>query len=133
MFVFFKQKTAYEMRISDWSSDVCSSDLRRQAPVASARAAIPASTTSRSRTAPAGPRPVAGSHARGSGNVGVQAAGIGGRHQQVVRQLPENVRQLLQEAGRRRSEEHPSELQSLMRHSYAAFCLNKKKATKEGH
>src|SRR3546814_5028709 len=26
---FFKQKTAYEMRISDWSSDVCSSDLRR--------------------------------------------------------------------------------------------------------
>src|SRR3546814_15475537 len=26
-FVFFKQKTAYEMRISDWSSDVCSSDL----------------------------------------------------------------------------------------------------------
>src|SRR3546814_1137410 len=30
-FFFFKQKTAYEMRISDWSSDVCSSDLLRQA------------------------------------------------------------------------------------------------------
>src|SRR3546814_1296899 len=29
-FFFFKQKTAYEMRISDWSSDVCSSDLRIQ-------------------------------------------------------------------------------------------------------
>src|SRR3546814_13302199 len=28
MFFFVKQKTAYEMRISDWSSDVCSSDLR---------------------------------------------------------------------------------------------------------
>src|SRR3546814_5958796 len=28
-FFFFKQKTAYEMRISDWSSDVCSSDLLR--------------------------------------------------------------------------------------------------------
>src|SRR3546814_14581498 len=28
MFLFFKQKTAYEMRSSDWSSDVCSSDLR---------------------------------------------------------------------------------------------------------
>src|SRR3546814_11468798 len=27
LFVFFKQKTAYELRISDWSSDVCSSDL----------------------------------------------------------------------------------------------------------
>src|SRR3546814_8250189 len=30
LFFFFKQKTAYEMRISDWSSDVCSSDLHRQ-------------------------------------------------------------------------------------------------------
>src|SRR3546814_3242592 len=30
MFFFFKQKTAYEMRISDWSSDVCSSDLSPQ-------------------------------------------------------------------------------------------------------
>src|SRR3546814_6018202 len=29
-FFFFKQKTAYEMRISDWSSDVCSSDLSRE-------------------------------------------------------------------------------------------------------
>src|SRR3546814_3928205 len=28
-FFFFKQKTAYEMRISDWSSDVCSSDLHQ--------------------------------------------------------------------------------------------------------
>src|SRR3546814_4734090 len=38
LFFFFKQKTAYEMRISDWSSDVCSSDLDQsigaQAPVA---------------------------------------------------------------------------------------------------
>src|SRR3546814_5184824 len=32
MFFFFKQKTAYEMRISDWSSDVCSSDLDAHAP-----------------------------------------------------------------------------------------------------
>src|SRR3546814_3963989 len=32
MFFFFKQKTAYEMRISDWSSDVCSSDLCELAP-----------------------------------------------------------------------------------------------------
>src|SRR3546814_1861325 len=30
-FFFFKQKTAYEMRISDWSSDVCSSDLPKTA------------------------------------------------------------------------------------------------------
>src|SRR3546814_5486494 len=32
-FFFFKQKTAYEMRISDWSSDVCSSDLELLPPV----------------------------------------------------------------------------------------------------
>src|SRR3546814_17540791 len=32
-FFFFKQKTSYEMRISDWSSDVCSSDLRAGATV----------------------------------------------------------------------------------------------------
>src|SRR3546814_2929969 len=31
LFFFFKQKTAYEMRISDWSSDVCSSDLVAEA------------------------------------------------------------------------------------------------------
>src|SRR3546814_6019257 len=31
LFFFFKQKTAYEMRISDWSSDVCSSDLLDEA------------------------------------------------------------------------------------------------------
>src|SRR3546814_2847238 len=31
-FFFFKQKTAYEMRISDWSSDVCSSDLNTGTP-----------------------------------------------------------------------------------------------------
>src|SRR3546814_4994401 len=32
VFFFFKQKTAYEMRISDWSSDVCSSDLVAKIP-----------------------------------------------------------------------------------------------------
>src|SRR3546814_10280611 len=43
MIFFFKQKTAYEMRISDWSSDVCSSDLpfypERQAEIAQRRIA----------------------------------------------------------------------------------------------
>src|SRR3546814_2920713 len=34
VFFFFKQKTAYEMRISDWSSDVCSSDLLVATPLA---------------------------------------------------------------------------------------------------
>src|SRR3546814_3050383 len=35
-FFFFKQKTAYEMRISDWSSDVCSSDLAKPSPTSPA-------------------------------------------------------------------------------------------------
>src|SRR3546814_471258 len=40
-FFFFKQKTAYEMRISDWSSDVCSSDLRAPAVHADLRSPHP--------------------------------------------------------------------------------------------
>src|SRR3546814_1214369 len=39
-FFFFKQKTAYEMRISDWSSDVCSSDLVQIAIVADRQADV---------------------------------------------------------------------------------------------
>src|SRR3546814_13053843 len=40
IFLFFKQKTAYEKRISDWSSDVCSSDLLRIYDQATARSQI---------------------------------------------------------------------------------------------
>src|SRR3546814_10735456 len=40
-FFFFKQKTAYEMRISDWSSDVCSSDLPASDPTITPVIAIP--------------------------------------------------------------------------------------------
>src|SRR3546814_13161059 len=39
VFFFFKQKTAYEMRISDWSSDVCSSELRPPLPARRIRVA----------------------------------------------------------------------------------------------
>src|SRR3546814_7574906 len=101
-FFFFKQKTAYEMRISDCSSDVCSSDL--------------------------------------AGAFGV------GHHFEILGAQPafEPPRRILPDAreergqrqpdrrhrlpeGRGRSEEHTSELQSLMRISYAVFCLKKKK------
>src|SRR3546814_4619778 len=40
VFFFFKQKTAYEMRISDWSSDVCSSDLSRRDAVCALATAV---------------------------------------------------------------------------------------------
>src|SRR3546814_18545260 len=52
LFFFFKQKTAYEMRISDWSSDVCSSDLPAR------------SDRHRHAHRPARPRPLAGAAAR---------------------------------------------------------------------
>src|SRR3546814_3659596 len=102
---FFKQKTAYEMRISDWSSDVCSSDL--DAPQLHSRAAVhlrrhqqaAAGRLARdSRSRPARPPP--GAAAR------VLVGLAGGRPGP-------------------RSEEHTSELQSLMRISYAVCCLKK--------
>src|SRR3546814_3472431 len=52
---FFKQKTAYEMRISDWSSDVCSSDLTSAAPSVARKprpASVSASTCDRQRVTP---------------------------------------------------------------------------------
>src|SRR3546814_3972929 len=64
-FFFFKQKTAYEMRISDWSSDVCSSDLRPSGDLRGKRegprhSAPPAHRGSQPRPdAPEGKRPAA--------------------------------------------------------------------------
>src|SRR3546814_8769469 len=103
---------AYEMRMSDGSSDVCSSDLvraarpgRRVQPLRSGRAALgqrdPDPQLGRLH-------PAAG---RGAGRR-TPAGGAG------VLGLPDH--------GWPRSEEHTSELQSLMRISYAAFCLKKK-------
>src|SRR3546814_3855669 len=99
-FFFFKQKTAYEMRISDWSSDVCSSDLLG-----------------------------------GPGGRGDVAAEIGcapvADAQHLARTRERHARERFghwfgktcSDAGLGRSEEHTSELQSLMRISYAVFCL----------
>src|SRR3546814_5824412 len=99
VFFFFKQKTAYELRISDWSSDVCSSDLflgdrlqRREGdrqPGFAAQIAHPLQLV-----------PLA---------------------LQVARHFEH------------RSEEHTSELRSLMRISYAVFCLKKKKKINNKH
>src|SRR3546814_3546045 len=52
MFFFFKQKTAYDMRISDWSSDVCSSDLVLATAVGKLRRALHASGENRIATVP---------------------------------------------------------------------------------
>src|SRR3546814_9457223 len=149
---FFKQKTAYEMRISDWSSDVCSSDLperdgaferrRQQHPpqptppvtrqdgenenftlVGHAPAEDEPDRLGRRRVALDGevseraphrqeaadrircPRPVAGARGHGTGLQGCCDARVD--------------RQERHESQGRRSEEHTSEIQSLMRNSYA--------------
>src|SRR3546814_4524042 len=101
-FFFFKQKTAYEMRISDWSSDVCSSDL----PIGLAEE-IPGYAWADHKTKE---MPV--------------------KEYDDACDCARYVVAHLDLAGKgTRSEEHTSELQSLMRISYAVFCLKKKKHT----
>src|SRR3546814_18791711 len=93
LFFFFKQKTAYEMRISDWSSDVCSSDLavhrggiaglgqcgshRRQGlrPDRCGRVVVEVDGHVQSRMEP--PRALACSTARTGGMAGTGGAGTG--------------------------------------------------------
>src|SRR3546814_8344694 len=60
-FVFFKQKTAYEMRISDWTSDVCSSDLQWSCRRQSTARRLPGIASKRSKRFPRPvlPRPTA--------------------------------------------------------------------------
>src|SRR3546814_10623903 len=109
------------MRISDWSSDVCSSDL------ALPRAARDARRSD--RVAP--PHPSL--YAVDMGRDGV-AAPQGLDHQNLIRPnipLDETYITYIIPINRIRSEEHTSELQSLMRSSYAVFCLKKKTTIKK--
>src|SRR3546814_6767569 len=106
------------MRISDWSSDVCSSDLRMETLQAQRKFGAPAMPPIARHLHPATP-------------VGIQKAGVFGRveHQNVFVEIIDRP-----QIGERfgllgRSEEHTSELQSLMRISYAVFCLKTKKKT----
>src|SRR3546814_2932229 len=93
-FFFFKQKTAYEMRISDWSSDVCSSDLSVKGELANSAVAT-------------------GCNARLTRNFFTMSAS----------EAKSRFTCTVQVLSIMRSEEHTSELQSLMRISYAVFCL----------
>src|SRR3546814_10783932 len=127
------------MRISDWSSDVCSSDLFFLALAVLAEAVIVRAVGVQD----AGHRQV-------EGLVHVRQAGQARRGQRrtvialgprddllllrppervvvVPDQLQDRVVRLRPRIGEERSEEHTSELQSLMRISYAVFCLKTKK------
>src|SRR3546814_2596940 len=113
------------MRISDWSSDVCSSDLgyrpdlQRRDPLGG-RAALRPDLGSALLTGDPPALPCPGRDAPR----GRQAPRHLARRRAVRRPLRQ-ARQLPERA-EGRSEEHTSELQSLMRSSYAVFCLKKK-------
>src|SRR3546814_3823457 len=119
LFFFFKQKTAYEMRISDWSSDVCSSDLL------SSR--VLNSTSQITRLL------LQWHHARHSLQVLDKVLSYP-TDDDPSRQAHTHVAPLdlaVKAVKYSRSEEHTSELQSLMRISYAVFCLKKKKTQEQ--
>src|SRR3546814_5414999 len=111
-FVFFKQKTAYEMRISEWSSDVCSSDLVQAPYFIDVTAVAGTVVTLRierilSRFA----------------DVAEHASRPFQAYLAALPAWPHHAGLRINDS-QRRSEEHTSELQSLMRISYAVFSLN---------
>src|SRR3546814_3420904 len=117
-FFFFKQKTAYDMRISDWISDVCSSDLDILVNNAGVTRdnlilrmkddewsdVIRINLEANFRLARAAAKPM-----------------MKARFGRII-----SITSVVGATGNPRSEEHTSELQSLMRISYAVFCLKKK-------
>src|SRR3546814_4421697 len=132
-FFFFKQKTAYEMRISDWSSDVCSSDLlmcscgrqRTAQPGIMACSALPATGRCQASRAQ-------GELLQKIGDVLLwkrTLCAIGATSPKRCRDriprhaLPDSSSGRAWKPPRMRSEEHTSELQSLLRISYPLSCL----------
>src|SRR3546814_8907843 len=108
------------MRISDWSSDVCSSDLFPERTTAGGAIGPAQNITDGFDQAPGRPQP----HHRAEPQ---QIASARGQHAFYrTTQRIGHARGYIRKEGAR-SEEHTSELQSLMRISYAVFCLKKKK------
>src|SRR3546814_8648515 len=122
MFFFVKQKTAYEMRISDGSSDVCSSDLPETDVIGTAaHASLPFRFTMSNN------RPHTQTYSADVrhplSRLSPSSTGFAPFRDRKDAAVPLS----------RRSEEHTSELQSLMRISYAVFCLKKKKTKQKNH
>src|SRR3546814_6489716 len=121
------------MRISDWSSDVCSSDLGRDAGADLLQLGLClVPLRHQFGIARSGANLQARVHRRLEGMV---VAGELARRDAQALQLVVLVGELLLQAQQilARSEEHTSELQSLMRISYAVFCLKKKKNQLNNH
>src|SRR3546814_7868794 len=117
------------MRISDWSSDVCSSDLRASARKRAKGRLKAADEDEEDRIGvDAAQKPLerlgkAVIHVHRVGHGGVDS-GSTDRLDRLDGKLPRHIE---------RSEEHTSELQSLMRISYAVFCLKKNNQIKTTH
>src|SRR3546814_6814647 len=127
---FFKQKTAYELRISDWSSDVCSSDLN---PLWADHGQLPPRRRNSFRGAICARlsqcRGIRDGAARGRRADARQAGERTQRRTDARRAVRDHARFRHADAAApaARSEEHTSELQSLLRISYAVFCLTNNK------
>src|SRR3546814_3596280 len=107
------------MRISDWSSDVCSSDLQRRRAAAMAEGATLIA-----------PETVWFAYDTAIGrDVTIEPNVVFGPGVSVADKAVIHAFSHLEGASVGRSEEHTSELQSLMSNSYAVFCLQKKKKT----
>src|SRR3546814_3068257 len=129
-FYFFKQKTAYVMCISDWSSDVCSADLQASHffQIVAKRYEKGGSMILTSNL------PFTQWDQTFGGNTTLTAAMLDRilHHAHIVQINGDSYRLKQQRkaghmpAAKTRSEEHTSELQSLMRTSYAVVCWNKK-------
>src|SRR3546814_5157242 len=111
--LFFKQKTAYEMRISDWSSDVCSSDLIVDALF------LAVGNTEENKRRALWMALVMPFHRQDFGRLMLKRV-------EPMHVAHKDLNGSDKGGHPHRSEEHTSELQSLMRISYAAFCLKKK-------
>src|SRR3546814_2214624 len=147
VFVFFKMKTAYEMRISDWSSDVCSSDLIVTIQLVERTIASKSSASGTQRDSSFGLTPPTtgplsffspsdigmggGSDFKGKGEAS-QSNQLAGEISVTIAEVYPNGTMLVR-GEKLRSEEHTSELQSLMRISYAVLCLKKKKSSSKMH
>src|SRR3546814_2683052 len=135
------------MRISDWSSDVCSSDLRvalildifalraqsHEGKLQVELAQLQHLSTRLTRMWSHLERQRGGIGMRGPGEAQLEMDRrmIGDKVRLLRERLARVQRQRTTQRRARRSEEHTSELQSLMRISYAVFCLKKKKNTNE--
>src|SRR3546814_5305761 len=127
------------MRISDWSSDVCSSDLSASSPARPSSpkrlrrwkaktSCRPASQACQRRTVWRA-KPVQAAQRRSDSprNTANKArCCMAQSYQRRGARQPGNREQVWPQPAQQRSEEHTSELQSLMRISYAVFCLKKK-------